>query len=320
MLRYLSKNPSQTTKGFFSHLICRSPLLLLSIFFFFFFQKEIAFTACIFCLFLYIYQSFDSLITYHLLFLRQLVAETIGFAIIVSGFFLAHTPTVQSILWIYCVGFLIKIIIMIPALRLEFNQILWNLDWTFLKKSTPFFLIGLSGYLSSKIDLYVATIHLSSERLAEYQILVTSFLMFEALAGLIVYPIVKHLYRLPMKKIEKIKKKIWVLGLTLVIPSTIAIWIFLEKIVGLDSEPIHYLIGALLSLPIYFYIIDIIIYYKLKQEQKVMQLNFLAVSIKLIGLSFLIIFLGTLKVTGFLLTLLFTNVLMLLLYKTRLFK
>lgn len=320
LLRRYSREPGKINEHFFTHLFTRFPLILSVCLLAFLLPLEIAWLACLLGLMIFIFQSFDSIITHYQLFHHQLAAETIGFILISAGLFFSHEASALSVLVLYIIAIALKIGCLLPFLQLDLRRIKWKMNFEVLKDSVPFFLIGLSGWLSSKVDLYVASICFVPEKLAEYQVLITAFLMIQSIAGLIVTPFTKHIYRLRIEKIQTIKYKVAMMSFFIVIPATLFIWAILENVIRMNLSVQHYIVCGLLSMPVYFFIIDILEFYKRKREVQVMYLNFLAFGIKLAALVVLLVFFQSRNLLDFLWIILCSELVMLGLYKSKVFR
>ena len=99
--------------------------------------------------------------------------------------------------------------------------------------------------------------------------------------------------------------------------GTFLIWFIFEKVILLNVSIELYVLGALSSLPYYFFIIDIILFYKNKNEIKVMYVNFSAAILNFILAIVLIPIYG---ITGALIGVMLTQYTILIIYKFKLLK
>lgn len=317
LLREFSKSPASLDRTFFLNLISRSLLLTLSFILLLFFPLKTALFSILLVLLLFIHQSLESLVIYNQKFFTQLVSEIVGFSVIIGVIFFTNEVNTDILILSYCLAFILKIAIVLPSLKLNFNALEFKFSPDQFQLTLPFFLIGLSGWLSSKIDLYLVNIMLPKTELAEYQLLITAFLLLRSLAALIIYPFTKHIYRLQRKTIKKINRILVIASAPLVIMGTLLIWFVFEKIILLNVSIDLYILGALSSLPYYFFIIDIFLFYKNKKETKVMYVNFSAAMLNFILAMLLIPNYG---ITGALIGVMFTQYVVLFIYKIKLVK
>lgn len=314
LLRLYSKNPSAIYSHFSKSFFSRIVFLSLAVVLFFFFPIKIALLSFLLSILIYSYQSLESLVIFKQKFLAQLIAETVGFTIILGFIFHKMPLDTTTLLTAYCIAFLLKFTIVIVALKIDFKQFEFRFSKDQIKPLIPFFLIGFSGWLASKIDLYVVNLLLPKTQLATYQLLITAFLMLQAFAAYIIYPFTKHLYRLNNISIIKIKKILYAISLPLISFCTLLIWFVFEYFVKLNLNINLYILGAFSALPIFFFIVDIIQFYKNGEEKKVMYINFATAIISLI-LTFILIPIYGIK--GALLSVVITQYLLLILYKSK---
>ena len=314
LLRLYSKNPSTIYSHFSKSFFSRIVFLSLAVVLFFFFSIKIALLSILLSILIYSYQSIESLVIFKQKFLTQLIAETVGFTIILGFIFYKTSLSTTTLLMAYCIAFLLKFTIVIVALKIDFKQFEFRFSKDQIKPLIPFFLIGFSGWLASKIDLYVVNLLLPKTQLATYQLLITAFLMLQAFAAYIIYPFTKHLYRLNNTSIQKIKKILYAVSLPLISFCTLLIWFVFEYFVKLNLNINLYILGAFSALPIFFFIVDIIQFYKNGEEKKVMYINFATAIISLILTLILIPIYG---IKGALLSVVITQYLLLILYKSK---
>jgi O-antigen/teichoic acid export membrane protein len=154
-----------------------------------------------------------------------------------------------------------------------------------LVATIPFFLISLSGWLHSKVDLYLVEFNLSTAHLSKYQILVGAYIMLDAVSGFMVQPFSKHLYRLNEATISKMRRLLRWLALPLVLIGSGSIYLFLENFTAIRFDNSIYLLMTIGSIPPFFYMVDIFMLYRRKKEKQIMGLSFLGAFINLsIGL------------------------------------
>ncbi len=142
-------------------------------------------------------RSFDVLVVYRGRFTAACALELAAVAAIVA---LVWSSLVTS------VDGLIVAAILVASARVAVYAVLFASDVlmqlagalrpSVLLESKSFFLMGFSGWLSSRIDVYVVAAVLAEEDLARYQILMGFLVMAQAVAGWSLQPFVKGLYRL----------------------------------------------------------------------------------------------------------------------------
>ena len=196
LLRAYSENPSKMYHAFFSNLFSRALLLPLSGVFFLFFPAKIAFWAIALITLQFIYNSLSTLVVYHQKFGAQLLAELVGFGIIFGSIFYLENFNLETFLQVYVIATFIKFVILSAQLNYWKESFSIKISLQEFKLGLPFFILGFSGWLTSKADIYMVDFYLEKSQLAEYQLLITAFLMLQALAAYITIPFTKHIYRL----------------------------------------------------------------------------------------------------------------------------
>ncbi len=314
LLRSYSDFPSQISKYFTKNIISRSVLLLLSLVLFLVFPFNIAMASFSLLLLLFIYQSFDSLIIYNQKFLLQLITEVIGFLLIIAILIYISEYNLETLIYAFCISYLFKICILAYFIKDHFSLNHINFSIKELKDSLSFFLILFSGWMASKIDLYIVNLTVTKDHISEYQIGTTAFLLLQSISYLIISPYSKHIYRVNKKVIKKIKKILSITSLPLVVFGTSATYLILEVIMHLKLPLIFYIYGGLSALPTYFFIVDIMMYYRYKKEVMLMKINFFGALLNLISTFIFIRYLG---ISGALLSVFITQCVMLIIYKSR---
>jgi O-antigen/teichoic acid export membrane protein len=120
-----------------------------------------------------------------------------------------------------------------------------------LVEALPFFLLGLNGLLNSRIDLYCVSYYLAAEPVGQYQVFMNFMLQLQALAGFVLIPMVKAVYRLPAPSIHKVSAQLFLLGLIAVAVALPVIYWLLVRVYGFLVSPYLILWGGLFALPIY---------------------------------------------------------------------
>ncbi|MBL4670512.1 MAG: polysaccharide biosynthesis C-terminal domain-containing protein [Flavobacteriales bacterium] len=282
LIRAYSKKPNSILNLYFSSLTTRSLFLVLSLGFFFYYSASIAMLGIALIVVQFIYNSLGSLIIYHQKFKSQLLAEFLGFLVIFLAISFNRSFSVSYFLIAYLVSFLLKLSILIPLLKLFPKKGMMQFNKTYILEMAPFFLIGLSGWMQSKVDLYIVDYFLTPSDLAQYQLVITAFIMLLSISALLTQPFSKHLYRINEQVILKIRKLVSWAGLPITIVGSWVIWYFLENYTVVHLNVNVYWMLALSIFPPFLYAVDILNYYKRKEEKKVMKITFIGALINLI--------------------------------------
>lgn len=145
--------------------------------------------------------------------------------------------------------------------------------WQFLGQAFPFFLLGFSGMLQSRVDLFSVSYFLPEQAVGQYQVFSNLMLYLQALANFILMPFVKNLYRLPQETIQKISTRLFLLGLGVIIPALSMVYYVLTRYYSMEFSISFYILGGLLVLPLYFYLPKIYALYKDNRQNIVLIVN-----------------------------------------------
>jgi O-antigen/teichoic acid export membrane protein len=233
------------------------------------------------CLGLVLFQSFDVLIVYRRDFLLAALVETLtlsGLALCLLG--LGQTITVDWLILLYGLIHLLKA----GIYGLRYREALWNaspdspalrdqFDLQFFAAAFPFFLLGFSGMLQSRIDLYAVNIFLTERDVGQYQIFINLMIYLQSVSAFILIPFVKTLYRLGQGTIQKIAIRLFAFGLVILIPALIGVQLLLIHVYDFQLSPYFMLWGGLFVLPIYFYLPIIYALYKADRQMGVLKIN-----------------------------------------------
>jgi O-antigen/teichoic acid export membrane protein len=162
------------------------------------------------------------------------------------------------------------------------------LDFSFFSAASPFFLLGLSGMLQSRIDLYSVSLFLPAREVGQYQIFINMMIYLQAMANFVLMPFVKSLYRLEQGVINRVSVRLLGLGLLLVPLALLVVDWVLSTVYAVELPPLFLWLGGLYALPIYFYLPTIYGLYKANRQKTVLWVNVSGAALNLI-LSLLLV-------------------------------
>lgn len=282
LIRAYAKQPASMLHHFFTSFTTRAVLLLSSLGLFIFYPIDIAAIGIALIAVRFIYASLESLIVYHQKFKQQLLAESVGFVIVLLAIFFDKSFSVSYFLIIYLISILAKTIIIILALKPKPEKGMLKFSKAHVLAALPFFLIGLSGWMNSKVDLYMVDYYLPPSDLSQYQILVTAFIMLQGVSAIVLYPFSKHIYRINHSVLAKMQNRLAFAGVPIVMFGSTAIWVFLNNFTSVIFETDIYFVLAIASYPPFLFMVDIFTLYKANQEKTVMYVNFIGAILILI--------------------------------------
>ena len=298
LLRAFSKSPARISSEWqialvarlMILLLCMLPLLLLG------WPMPILVAALLWLLGTLLAQAHDSLITYAKAFgyaalLEILATLTLAGSVVLLG----SQLTLPSLVGLHAAITLIKVAALVWHFRRwTFRRIAidWLASWRFLAGALPFFLLGLSGMLQSRADLYCASLLLDTIELAHYQVLVTLVSYLQALPNLALLPLIRALYRLGPEATPRLAGRMLLAGI-LGIPPLVGIGGWLIASIYHFELPVLALVGvALAVIPIFWYLPQIYALYRLGQQQRVLWANIVGILASLAGSLLLIPRLG----------------------------
>jgi O-antigen/teichoic acid export membrane protein len=271
-------------------LLCMLPLLLLG------WPIPVLATALLWLLGMVFAQAHDSLITYTKAFGSAALIEILATLMLAGGVVLLGSQlTLPVLVGLHAALTIIKALAL--ALRFRrwiFTRIVlhWRDSWRFLRGALPFFLLGLSGMLQSRVDLYCASLLLGTIELAHYQVLVTLIGYLQALPNLALLPLIRALYRLGPEATPRLAGRMLLAGLV-GIPALVGLGGWLIAVVYQFELPLLALLGAALAaIPICWYLPQIYALYRIGQQQRVVWVNSAGILASLAGSLLLIPSLG----------------------------
>lgn len=304
LIRTYSQNPSKVYFHFFTNFFTRSILIFTTTILFFFFPVKISLGSILIIFLMHVYNSFESLIIYQQKFAQQLFIEILVFLFFFIALSYQEKFDLEFILGVYSISVLIKIILSIILFKIWKEKLNFQISFQQLQFSFSFFILGFSGMINSKIDLYLVNLFLSKQVISSYQTITTAFLMLQAMAFFIISPINKFLYRSNKHLFNKLTTIARKIAIPTALLGSFCIWLFLEKYIKLGLEWPIYIICFFSSLPTFYYIIPIYSLYKKHLEKKVLYANLFATLINCI-LGFVL--LKKLGVVGIFISVCFTQ-------------
>jgi O-antigen/teichoic acid export membrane protein len=312
LLRKYSQEPGKMYHAFFSNFLSRCLLLPFALLLLLFFPIHISSWAILLVILTFTYSSLSTLVVYHQKFSAQLLAEIVAFAIIFGSVFYVKTFDLETFLKIYTIAIATKLVLLSVQMNFWKERFSATISIEEFKAGFPFFILGLSGWLMSKVDIYVVAFYLEKSQLAEYQLLITAFLMLQALAAYMTIPFTKHVYRVSDNVVQKIKYKLYAVALPLTILGGFSIWFIMEYFVELGFSYEYYFVGGLIALPCYFYTLNIMELMKNHKERTIIYISFFGF---LVNISLIFLLIEPYEILGVLISVCITQWVVLIAYK-----
>lgn len=278
LLREISLNPKNAVHLWQESLANRSLLLLPMVLFFCWYKSDFYAAALLigWTIATFLLQSFDVWVIYQKKFHQNLLIELSGFLLLIMGIYFQQKNI--SLFQLYILYFFItswKVILFVflfkKSLFAHISQ--FRLDFSFyFQKCYPFFLLAFGGMLASRADIYTLKMLVLPKELARYQVISNLYLQTQAVAGFIILPFSKNIYRFSQKQIMAVCGKLFLLGISIVTLATFCIYALIHYYYHLSFSWDCYLLSAFSCLPTYAYALLILSFYK-KQKEKIILLS-----------------------------------------------
>ena len=224
----------------------------------------------------YFKQSFDAPVAYNRDFGRALLVEVGAAAVLFGGLYFAG-PELRLL-------DLLKYFALSQVLRAILFGIFYGptylpgpyprVQFRYFRVAMPFFLLGFAGMLGTRTDLICVSIWMDDASAGRYQVAINLLIWVQAGAGLLLYPFVKNIYRLPDKSLRRLSNKVFLGGILVSALAAPAIWAATRYFFHIDIGWEFHALSALFILPIYGYTVYIYLLYKHKRQQQVLLANF----------------------------------------------
>jgi O-antigen/teichoic acid export membrane protein len=233
---------------------------------------------------LFVAQSLEVLVVYQRAFLFALLVELGVTAVIVGGLlWLGGDVSVGWLIALFAGGQLGKAAVYLLYWgRMLLGGRFGRVAPAYFALAFPFFLLGLTGMVQSRVDLYSVSYFMSPAEVGQYQVLTGLLLYIQSLANFILLPFVKLIYRLEAAVIHKISLRLFLVGLLLVPPAVLLTGWLLRHVYQFDVSPLLLLVGGLHVLPIFYTLPIIYALYKADLQRQVLLVNAVNVALNLV--------------------------------------
>jgi O-antigen/teichoic acid export membrane protein len=283
LLRAFSRNPAELADAWQSSLRTRSALFVGLALLAGLFYREMAVWLILLGAGLALQQSCAVLVTYRRDFFFAAGVELAGLAGLVTAVLhIGEALTPDYLLRLFALIALAKA----AALLLRYWGVVKEGNGRFQPRyfllALPFFLLGLGGMLNSRIDLYIIAFYFPAEEVGVYQVFSTFLLYIQALAGFVLLPFVKTIYRLPYTAIRQIARALFGLGIFIVPISMLVLSFLLSRLYGILLPPAFYWLGGLAALPLFYFSPLMYALYKAEKQTTILWVNLLGIGAALI--------------------------------------
>lgn len=309
-----SKTPRVMIKTWQKQFLVRIPIFLITLLVLILcIQSQNLFVLTFWFLSAFVYHSFFPIIFYNRDYLFFICIEAGSFIFLNIFFFTTKEHlTIDKLILYYSIYMLIKAIF--ASIKyfsfLKFKQT--RIRLSLLKYGFPFLLIAITGFLHSKIDVYVYAFFSNNNALGEYQIISSFFIFSQSLVTILIFPYIKNVYRINVNSLKKIHLQVAVFGFFINIIIIITTALILKNYFKIQLTLLEYFIGFFIGYPTYVYSIKVFELFKFNKENKVVFISFMGLLLNLV-LSIIFLFLNY-DITGVLLATAITQVVTMLIY------
>lgn len=284
LLREFSQNPAQISRSWQTSLITRGLLFasFLPVAARMGLPAEQTVFIILWCLGMVLDQSGDVLILYRKDFVFGIMLELAGMVFLALAITGWHQSLSQHLLiMLFALANVGKGVLLVWRFRRytlgEPFRLQGKLDLHFFRLAFPFFLLGFSGMLQSRIDLYSVNYFLSRTEVGQYQVFINFMIYLQSVSAFVLMPFVKGIYRLPYEAVIKIAARLLLLALMLLGPALISIHLLLQWFYHLDLGTDFLVFGGLFVLPTFCYLPIIYALYRLDRQSVVLKINVLGI-------------------------------------------
>jgi hypothetical protein len=277
LLRMFSLQPALAHQAWIKSLTARLLLIIPLLFFLLLYPFSLDLKIFIFswCIFRYIYQSYDVIILYKRHFIYTLIVEIFGLILILLSVLMGQQNIdLEKLVLIFMIAEFAKATTIMILFFNEFPLFYHaKTDLKFFSAAFFFFILGFSGLVQSRTDLLCINYFLPKDKVAQFQVF-TSFLLYtQAISAFIVSPFIKNIYRLGSRQILKLSSRLFGAGIIVIPLSLVVIYFVIVHFYHFNLGIFTMLLGGLSVLPIYFYLPLIYELYKLNKQSNVLIIN-----------------------------------------------
>jgi O-antigen/teichoic acid export membrane protein len=233
-------------------------------------------------------QSFEVLVLYRREFRFRLAVELGGVVLVVAGVLaLGGRITVGGLLALFTLSQVGKAAAYVLRFRGQvLHRLAGRVDPGHLVLASPFFLLGFTGLLQSRMDLYSVAYFLEPAEVGRYQVLTGFLLYIQALANFILLPFAKALYRLDTTVVSRVARGLLGVGVLLVPPAILALGWLLRHVYQLHVSSWLLAVGGVHALSAFAALPFIYSLYRADRQRRVFHVN-VAGSVVNLGLNVL---------------------------------
>lgn len=228
-------------------------------------------------------QSCDAPVLISRRFKMAIAVEVASFSAVIALLVQPAALGEAEVIRAWAVGALVRAVLLLAVLVNRLGPgIDFRVEPEYLRAAAPFFLLGLSGMLQSKMDLYMANLFLGDAEIGRYQVIVNTFIMLQAGGAFLVVPFAKTLYRTSDKVAAAFARSVMLIGVVVTAVGVAASWVLLNRVYQFGLGPKWFVLGALLVIPVFGYATRVYRVYRAGRERAVVIISFVGAAVNLV--------------------------------------
>lgn len=292
LLREFSLKPAAMTTLWQTSLLSRLPvwILFIPIAVLLNLSPDVKIVLMLWVLLALVYQSFDVVVIFKQKFKLALFLEFVSLLLLIAAIIIfRHTLSLNLLVFLFATQVLLKMLVLAYCFRKDLlREMRGRFEIAFFREALPFFMLGFSGMLISRIDLYSVAYFLSDDQVGQYQVLINLLLYLQSIASFIIAPFIKYLYRLPTAAIKKATLLLAATGIVLNVPATAALYFILSYYYHFIFSADIFVLSYFFVAAGYFYVIKVQELFRNYKQNVVVYLCFFYTIINLLLNIFLI--------------------------------
>ncbi|MGD9489655.1 MAG: polysaccharide biosynthesis C-terminal domain-containing protein [Calditrichaceae bacterium] len=220
-------------------------------------------------------QSFEALIVYKRKFVPAFAAEASVTLLLAGGIMLFSDRLTLNLICVLFMGSIIlkgMILIFIFAKDI-FERFSLRFRIRIFTAAFPFFALGLTGMLQSKMDLYCVTWFLPEKDAGAYQIFINLLIYIQIVANVIIQPFIKNIYRMGNAVLNKLSLQLVLAGTGITLAGIPVIFAVIHWIYQVEIPIMALFWGGIYAIPVYYYITRIYLLFKTGRQNQVVYVN-----------------------------------------------
>ncbi|QBZ96856.1 polysaccharide biosynthesis protein [Flavobacterium sangjuense] len=291
LIREFSKAPNKIIENFYLVFNSRLPLLVLAVVAaLFVFPISCFWFFALWIISVYISQSLEVFWIYKRDYAKSILLEILSFSGLVLLLFYNKINS-DKLIEYYSYYQLMRAILYIILYASELKKLHFAIDKKYFVTAVSFFLLGLVGFLQSRMDFVIITFFESDQNVAVYQIITTFFILIHALGTFLIFPYMKNIYRLQKSSVSVFQRFIAVISPLVVCFCLAVLFLIMHYVYNISLDYHYYLLGFLITFPPYLYTVKILILYKENKQGFILKTGIIAIVINSLA-SILLLYLG----------------------------